>query len=235
MKLCRIALACLLVIAPCRAAIAADGPPPAPTSAPAPSAAEAVFLATIMRDLPRRFPTTQSAIAAGYERFTNEDETGAISYVNIAHWNSTDPDVPAQLWYDVRGRLIGADYSVRKDDSPQGPSLFGIDRSRFSTVGAHIHFVTCKDTATQSGCVYGKAVGMKKYATVGDAAHPTAQGLVTLGIVANAASVKTVFLYPNIYDVSVWIVKNPLGQFADHNPAVIPSPKAGKGEDDPLP
>jgi hypothetical protein len=29
-------------------------------------------------------------------------------------------------------------------------------------------------------------------------------------------------------------VPNPLGQFADKNPSVVPSPRAGKGEDDPM-
>jgi hypothetical protein len=46
--------------------------------------------------------------------------------------------------------------------------------------------------------------------------------------------VSTVFLYPAIYDVAVWVVPNPLGQFAEKNPAVIPSPRAGKGEDEPM-
>jgi hypothetical protein len=83
-------------------------------------------------------------------------------------------------------------------------------------------------------CVYGRAVSAKKYGIVGDLAHPTAQGLVDVGAVKDPASVSVVFLYPEIYDVSVWVVPNPLGQFADHNPAVIPSSAAGKGEDDPM-
>jgi hypothetical protein len=201
----------------------------APTPAPAPNVAEASFLATIMRDLPARYPTPEKAIAAGYVRFTNEDDTGAISYVNLKAWNTTDPDVPAQLWYDVKGRLIGADYSVRIADAPNGPALFGIDPKRFGHEGAHIHYVTCE--SMQSGpqmCTYGKAVGAKRYATVGDIEHPTAQGLVQLGVVKDPASVKTVFLFPAIYDVSIWVVKNPLGQFADHNPDVVPSPTAEK-------
>jgi hypothetical protein len=205
----------------------------APTPAPSPNVAEASFLATIMRDLPARYPTPEKAIAAGYVRFTNEDDTGAISYVNVKAWNTTDPDVPAQLWYDVKGRLIGADYSVRIADAPNGPALFGIDPKRFQRFGAHIHYVTCESMHSGPGpmCTYGKAVGAKKYATVGDIEHPTAQGLVQLGVVKDAAAVKTVFLFPAIYDVSIWVVKNPLGQFADHNPSVVPSANAGKGDD----
>jgi len=226
-----LSLAACAALLPCGGLRAADMPAmAAPTAAPAPSAAEAAFLARIMRDLPARYPTTQSAIAAGYVRFTNEDDTGAISYVNIRAWNTTDPDVPAQLWYDVKGRLIGADYSVRIADAPHGPALFGIDPKRFGREGAHIHFVTCAAMSMGSSpmCTYGRAVGAKRYATVGDIEHPTAEGLVKLEVVKNAAEVKTVFLFPAIYDVSIWVVKNPLGQFAEHNPDVIPSASAGK-------
>jgi len=233
-----LALAVVLLALPAPAGAADATPAPAPTAAPAPSAAEAAFLAKIMRDLPMRYPTAQSAIKAGYVRYTNEDETGAISYVNTKAWNTTDPDVPAQLWYDVKGRLIGADFSVRRDadatpaPKPERPSILGIDPKRTITIGAHVHFVTCDKTTGK--CVYGKAVGAKKYAAIGDVEHPTADGLVKTGAVKDAASVTAVFLYPAIYDVPVWVVPNPLGQFADKNPNVVPSPHAGKGEDDPM-
>ena len=231
-------LACAFALAPF-AARAADmpmaTPAPAATAAPAPSAAEAAFLKKVMTDLPRRYPTPQAANKAGYVRYTNEDETGAISYVNTKAWDTTDPDVPAQLWYDVKGRLVGADFSVRRnaDATPapkaERPSILGVDPKRVVSIGAHVHYVTC-DKAT-SKCVYGKALGAKKYATVGDPLNPTADGLVKAGAVKDAASVSTVFYYPAIYDVQVWVVPNPLGQFAEKNPAVTPSPMAGKGED----
>ena len=66
---------------------------------------------------------------------------------------------------------------------------------------------------------------------MGDVEHPTADGLVKVGAVKDAATVTAVFLYPAIYDVSVWVVPNPLGQFAEKNPAVTPSADAGKPED----
>jgi hypothetical protein len=229
-----LALACAAFVArPVDAQMNMGAPSAAPTAAPAPSASEAAFLAKIMRDLPQRYPTTQSATRAGYVRFTNEDKTGAISYANVKAWNTTDPDVPAQLWYDASGRLIGADFSVRRDPNasplPAAPSLFGVDPKRFYTLGAHIHYVTCDKTTGK--CVYGKAVSAKKYAAVGDVEHPTADGLVKAGAVTDPASVSAVFLYPAIYDVSVWVVPNPLGQFADNNPNVKPSANAGRGED----
>jgi hypothetical protein len=209
-------------------------PAPAPTPAPAANPAESSFLARVMRELPRRYPNPAAATRAGYVRFSNEDETGAISYANSAAWNTTDPDVPAQLWYDVNGRLIGADFSVRRDagatpaPKPARPSILGMQPARDITVGAHIHYVLC-DAAKK--CTYGKAVSAKNYATVGDVEHPTAEGLAKLGAVKDPALVSAVFLYPAIYDVPVWVVPNPLGQFADKNPAVTPSARAGKGED----
>ncbi len=214
---------------------AADAPTPAaaPTAAPAPSAVESAFLAKIMRDLPKRYPNPAAANKAGYVRYTNEDSTGAISFANTKAWNTADPDVPAQLWYDVKGRLIGADFSVRRDTdaspAPAPPSLFGIDPKRFGKIPAHVHYVTCDG---MKKCTYGKAVGATKYAAIGDVEHPTAEGLVKVGAVKDPAAVSTVFLYPAIYDVAVWVVPNPLGQFAEKNPAVVPSLHAGKGEDD---
>ena len=230
----------LTLLAAPLAARAADVPAsaaPAPTAAPSPSTGERAFLATIMRELPKRYPSPAAATKAGYVRFTNEDRTGAISYANSGRsWTATDPLVPSQLWYDVAGRLIGADYSVLQSAVAPGakPSVLGIDSQRFGPIGAHVHYVTCdKATAT---CTYGKAVGAKKYADAngGDAGHPTAAGLVNAGAVKDAAAVSAVFLYPAIFDAAVWVVPNPLGQFADKNPAVTPSPHAGKGEDEPL-
>jgi hypothetical protein len=229
-------LAVALFIAP-SASRAADVPAAAPaaTAAPSPSAPEAAFLATIMRELPKRYPNPAAATKAGYVRFTNEDQTGAISYANSGRsWTATDPLVPSQLWYDVAGRLIGADYSVLQSAvAPDAkPSVLGLDPRRFGKIGAHVHYVTC-DKATAK-CVYGKAVGAKKYADAngGDATHPTAAGLAKAGAVKDPASVSAVFLFPALWDATVWVVPNPLGQFADKNPAVTPSPNAGKGDDD---
>ncbi|HYZ15276.1 MAG TPA: hypothetical protein VE591_02700 [Candidatus Acidoferrum sp.] len=219
-----------LALALFTAPLAARGADTPATPAPSPSAAEATFLATVMRELPKRYPNPAAATKAGYVRYSNEDRTGAISYVNIAHWDVTDPAVPAQLWYDVNGRLLGADYSVKQADAPNGPSLFGIDPKRFGKIRAHVHYVLCDKTTSK--CTYGKAVGAAKYtAAGGDVEHPTAEGLVKAGAVSDPASVSTVFLYPAIYDVTVWVVPDPLGQFADTNPNVKPSAMAGKGEE----
>ena len=231
-----LALACTVCALGARAAFAQNAmpmasPAAAPTAAPSPNAAEATFLQRIMTNLPKRYPNPASAIAAGWVRYSNEDRTGAISFVNTKYWDTTDPDLPAQLWYDVNGRLIGADFSIPRAESVTGPpNRFGIDPSRWIRVPAHVHYVLHDANGTW---VYGKAIQAQRYGTAnnGDFSHPTAAGLVAAGAVSDPATVSYVFLYPAIYDVSVWVVPNPLGQFADKNPAVIPSPHAGKGED----
>ena len=38
-------------------------------------------------------------------------DTGAISYINPAYYDTPDALHPQQLWYDVNGRLLGADFS----------------------------------------------------------------------------------------------------------------------------
>jgi hypothetical protein len=197
----------------------------------APSAAEAAFIAKIMTDLPKRYPNPAAATAAGWVRYTREDRTGAISFVNTKYWDTTDPDLPSQLWYDVNGRLLGADFSVFQAESVTGPpNRFGISPSRWFKEPAHVHFVQRNANGT---IAYGKAIGATRYAAAnnGDYSHPTAAGLVAAGAVSDPASVQFVFLFPAIWDITVWVVPNPLGQFADANPSVTPSPNAGRGED----
>jgi hypothetical protein len=87
--------------------------------------------------------------------------------------------------------------------------------------------------APMKKCVYGKAVGAKRYADAGgDLANANADGIVKTGAVKDASTIAAVVSFPAIYDTTVWVVPNPLGAWADPNPNVIPSPHAGKGEDD---
>ena len=103
---------------------AAPTPAPPPTAAPAESSTEQTFVSTVTSDLQSRFATTAQATAAGYFRYTDEDQTGAISWVNIKSWQS-DEQHPSQLWYDVSGRLIGADFSVLQSNSKARPDDLG--------------------------------------------------------------------------------------------------------------
>jgi hypothetical protein len=201
------------------APVLADAPA---TPVPSPNAAEAQFVAAIAVDLTKRFPTTAAAEKAGYKRYTNEDDTGAISYANL-QWSSADPKHPSQLWYDAKGRLIGADFSVLQSASPSAPSLWGVDPSRWQKFGDHVHFVLKNADGTLN---YDHAIGAKKYAAAGgDPAHPTADGLVKAGAVKSAGDVAWVFDFPAIWDMIVWVIPNPSGAFADKNPNVTPSAK----------
>ncbi|MBD5655013.1 MAG: hypothetical protein IAI50_07495 [Candidatus Eremiobacteraeota bacterium] len=181
-----------------------------------PKASEAAFVAKLS-DLNARFPTPDAARKAGYIRFTDEDDTGAISYANRV-WTSVDAAHPSQLWYDAKGRLIGADYSVPYDAAK--PTLFNLDPSRWQRFGAHVHYgLVGPDGSTTYG-----ATGAKMMTKVGSSVdHPTADALVAAGIAKKTSDVRFVFTFPAIWDVSVWVLPKPNGAFADKNPDVKPT------------
>jgi hypothetical protein len=227
-----IVVTCILLALP-RGAGAAATPAPAPTPAPPQSAAETQFVGSVSADLQKRFPTTAAAAAAGFFQYTVEDQTGAISWVNTNQWQS-DAAHPSQLWYDAGGRLIGADFSVLQSSSPSRPNLWGVSPSRWLDFSpAHVHFAI----KTASGLQYG-GIGDKTMTKVGGSVdHPTAADIVNvsklkrwsvLGIPKpqSASDVAFVFSFPAIWDLQVWLVPNPLGAFAEHNPNVIPSANA---------
>ncbi len=204
----------------------ADDPAAAATPATL-SAAETRFVTTISAALNKRYPTPAAAEKAGYVRYTNEDDTGAISYAG-REWESTAEDRPSQLWYDVKGRLLGADYSVLVSQHPTAPALFGIAPARFGEENAHIHYVVKN---ADGSLTYSRAVGAAKYAAAGlDPEHPSAAGLVKVGAVGSTDAVSTVFLFPHIWDVTVWVVPNPSGAFANANPNVKPSKAPSKSD-----
>ncbi len=181
-----------------------------------PDATEAPFVSKMSADLRARFPTPDAALKAGYLRYTNEDETGAISYAN-RQWSSADDAHPSQLWYDANGRLIGADFSEPYAAGP--PHLFGVRPARWQRFGLHVHYGLVGPGGTTT---FG-ATGPKKLAAVGgNAESPTAADLVKLGLAKSPEDVRFVFAFPAIYDLGVWVVPNPDGAFADKNPNVKP-------------
>ncbi len=200
----------LAVSAPGRAA--APTPTPAPTPAPVPTAAppetasEQQFVSSVSKDLQNRFGSTSQAAAAGYFRYTDEDQTGAISWVNTSDWQS-DPQRPSQLRYDASGRLIGADFSVLQSGSQARPTVWGIAPARWIDFSpGHIHFAI----KTPSGLQYGGA-GDKSVAKVGGSLdHPTAADVVKIGTLAGwkrlgipapktAADVAFAFAFPAVW------------------------------------
>ena len=197
----------------------------APRLSGKPVGAEIQFVRSIQADLMKRFPTSADAEKAGYIRYTYEDSTGAISYAN-RRWQSADPQHPSQLWYDIKGNLLGADFSVLQSSSARAPHLWGVNPSRWITIPAHVHYLATDPQTNET--VYG-GLRMKRFtAAGGDPANPSADALVKTGVVKDVGAVKTVFLFPAIWDLIVWVKPNPNGAFAEKNPNVIPSNSAEK-------
>lgn len=163
------------------------------------------------------YPTTAAAARAGFIRFTNEDRTGAISWANL-HWTSTDARHPSQVWYDVAGRLIGADYSVLQTDSRERPRLWGIDPRRWIAIHAHMHF----GLREPGGIKFGATSTEKFEAAGGTISAPSKDVLVSMHIAKKASDVAFLFLFPSIWDLQFWVIPNPNGEFAEYNPHLKP-------------
>lgn len=182
------------------------------------SASEQRFVKSIQTDLMRRFATTADAQRAGYFRYTNADDTGAISYANL-QWTSRDIRHPSQLWYDKNGNLLGADFSVPYSGNPR-PQLWGINPGRWYELDDHVHWVQRGPNGTLLFDKYATAGRFR--AAGGDPAHPSAGALVKMGRVSSASAVARIFDMPSIWDLIVWVKPNPKGAFAYKNPAVTP-------------
>ncbi|MDQ2991450.1 MAG: hypothetical protein M3R30_01345 [Candidatus Eremiobacteraeota bacterium] len=204
--------------------IAGSGAFAATKLSPQPQGAEATFITAIQKDLNARFPNPAAAEAAGYFRYSNEDNTGAISYANTK-WTS-DITHPSQLWFDVKGNLLGADFS--QPDAKTAPKLWGVLPARWYHFHPHVHYVYTDNGTT----VYGKATSVKKFVAAGGSlTDPDAATVVKLGVVKDPSLVTHVFLFPAIWDLIVWVKPNPAGAFADKNPDVHPSANAEKMND----
>jgi hypothetical protein len=209
--------ACAIAFACTGTAWAAATPKPSPPL----SADEQKFVTRVTADLRKRFASRFAASAAGYVRFNEEDETGAISWVNVNNWKS-DPEHPSQLWYDARGHLIGVDISVLRSEYPTAPSLWGVSPSRWIKFGQHTHFVI----KTASGTTYGGASVASIRKAGGDPNNPTADDIVKLDKAKSVGDVAFVFNFPAIWSLEFWLVPNPNGAFAESNPNVIPTKSA---------
>ncbi len=193
----------------------------APTPAPKPQGAEIAFVTHIQQAFMAKYPTTHEAVEAGYFRYTNEDSTGAISYAN-QHWTSEDWDHPSQLWYDVHGNLLGADFSVPYV-AGKPPSLWGVGPTRWRYFEQHVHYIL---SGPNGALTYGATSDAKFTAAGGSLSDPQASTLVKMGIAKPPAQVVKLFVFPAVWDLVVWVKPNPNGAFAWQNPLVHPSAAA---------
>jgi hypothetical protein len=172
---------------------------------------ETQFVTSAQRDLEARFPHVDDAVAAGYVRYTSADDTGAISYANPTWWRS-DPTHPSQLWYDADGNLMGADFSVPRPNSDPRPNLWGVDPGRWYEFNGHVHFVIkVPDTGKM---LYDQWVWNSDFTGAGgNLAHPSPDIIVKLGRVPSANYVSTIFEFPTLWDLIVWVKPHPAGAF----------------------
>ena len=208
--------ACLALAAAMPLASSAAAPKAPPDT---PTAAEQPFVTKATAELQSLYGTTAKAKDAGYFRYNNEDKTGAISWVNPKYWKS-DETHPSQLWYDVKGNLIGVDYSTPYTDAKHPPSVWGIVPSRWFEFIPHVHYAVEQEDGSLK---YGGLMPADVKKNGGDAAHPTAADIVKAHKAPSADDVSFVFPFPDLWDLEFWLVPNPKGVFAEKNPNVHPS------------
>jgi hypothetical protein len=166
------------------------------------SASESAFVQSVQRDLTARFPHASDAIAAGYVRYTAPDDTGAISYAN-QHWVS-DPTHPSQLWYDTAGNLMGADFSVPRPNGEPRPQLWGIDPCRWFEFNGHVHYVIHDPNTGKM--IYDQWIWNQDFVAAGGSlTNPSAETIVKIGRVPSASDIVTIFEFPTIWDLIVWV------------------------------
>lgn len=207
MRLVRACCAVLVVLfASCVTARADEGPTYfGPLTLP-----EDQFVQSVQRDLLSRFPHAADAVRAGYVQYTGLDSTGGINYAN-QHWSS-DPAHPSQLWYDRNGNLLGADFSVPRPHNEPRPQLWGIDPGRWVELEGHVHYVTRDASGAPK---YDQWVWNRDWVAAGGSlTSPSAETLVKLGRVKAASEVLTLFEFPTIWDLVVWVKPNPRGPFS---------------------
>jgi hypothetical protein len=198
-------LVLLIVAAPAR--VRADE---GPTYAGPLNAEEQQFVQSVQRDLLNRFPHASDAVLAGYVQYTGVDSSGGINYAN-QHWSS-DPAHPSQLWYDRKGNLLGADFSVLRPNNEGRPRVWGIDPGRWVELDGHVHYVT-RDAG--GALKYDQWVWNQVWVAAGGSlTSPSAVTLVKLGRVKSASDVVTVFEFPTIWDLVVWVVPHKSGPFS---------------------
>jgi hypothetical protein len=185
------------------------GPPAMPTRAELP------FVHQASAVLQRRFHTVDDALRNGYFRYTDEDQSGAISFVNL-QWSSTI-DHPCQVWFDKRGHFIGVDYC--RPFTSARPHQWSLDPRRWAEFPPHVHFAVQRN----GKLLYGAILAPQFSKAGGDPNKPAKATLVRMGLVKDESQVVFVFPFRHVWDLAMWAIPNADGAFAENNPSVIPS------------
>jgi len=202
--------ASILTVAAFACAIVAARADESPTYVGPLSASEAQFVSSVKADLSARFPHASDAEKAGYIRYTAPDDTGAISYANPQWWTS-DPKHPSQLWYDTSGNLMGADFSVPRPNGEPRPQVWGINPGRWYEFNGHVHYVV----KTPDGkMLYDQWIWNADFVNAGGSlSHPSAKTVADIGKVPSADYVQTIFEFPTLWDLIVWLTPHAAGPF----------------------
>lgn len=207
MRLARTCCAALLLIFASSVLASADE---GPTFAGPLTQTEQQFVQSVRRDLLGRFPHVSDAVHAGYVQYTAADSSGGINYAN-QKWSS-DPTHPSQLWYDRSGNLLGADFSVLRPNEQARPQLWGIDPGRWIELEGHVHYVSRDGSGALK---YDQWIWNRDWVSAGGSlTSPSAVTLVKLGRVKSASNVVTVFEFPTIWDLVVWVAPNHKNPFS---------------------
>jgi hypothetical protein len=181
-----------------------------PTNTGPVTPSETQFVQSVQKDLMTRFPRVGDAEKAGYVRYTAPDDTGAISYAN-RQWVS-DPTHPSQLWYDKDGNLMGADFSVPRPNNEPRPQLWGVDPGRWYEFNGHVHYVVTYPGSRKM--VYDQWIWNDDFVkSGGDLSHPSAETVVRVGRVPSTDYISTIFEFPTIWDLIVWVKPHAEGPF----------------------
>jgi len=183
------------------------------------SASEAAFVRDVQSDLEARFPTAarcgQGGVRPLHERRRYRSDQLRELAVAVRRSAPPEPTLVRQERQTARRGFFATQDGVR------AASSLGINPGRWSEFDGHVHWVG-KDPAT-GALTYDHWVMQPAWVAAGGSVqNPSAATLVKLGKVSSPADVATIFFFPTLWDLIVWVKPNPNGAFADKNPTVTP-------------
>ncbi len=193
------------------------------------SASEAAFVKAIQADLNQRFATAADAEKGLATSATRARiDTGAIQLrkheLAVERSAAPEPAVVRRQRQPVGRRLLDAAQARRRAPGPVGRQS-GTVRTNWTWA----HPSTGHGDPTTGALTYDLWMPNPKFvAGGGNPAQPDAAALVKMGKVKDPSTVATIFEFPALWDLIVWVKPNPKGAFAEKDPLVTPSANASK-------